>query len=158
MRTLFIFPVVYLIMWIPPFVNHLYQVITYDSNATTLPAGTYAVTVLATIFLPSQGFVNVCVYAVRERPWRRRRRRKSVVPPNRTAAFGEYVPSEKPSGTAGDIQAQIDLAKMNHNKMSDPVDAAYTRRDIERGERELSRVQAVDTKRVRHHWWEAQGR
>ena len=79
MRALFIFPIVYLIMWIPPFINHLYQVITYDSKATTLPPGTFVVTVLATIFLPAQGFVNVCVYAVRERPWRRQKRNQSIL-------------------------------------------------------------------------------
>ena len=73
MRTLFIFPIIYFIMWIPPFINHLYQVITYDSTATQLPPGTFVVTLLATIVLPAQGFVNVCVYAIRERPWRRRR-------------------------------------------------------------------------------------
>src|SRR5947207_3438919 len=70
MRTLFIFPIVYFIMWIPPFINHLYQVITYNSKATTVPPGTFVVTVLATTFLPAQGFVNVCVYAIRERHWR----------------------------------------------------------------------------------------
>jgi G protein-coupled receptor GPR1 len=155
MRTLFVFPVVYFIMWIPPFINHLYQVITYDSNATTLPPGTFVVTVLATIFLPSQGFVNVCVYAIREQPWRQRKRPHSVQQSNRAGMFGDWhFHSEKTD--AADIQAQIDVAKENHKRMSNPVEAAYIRREIERGERELARAQITDPRPIRSNWWDGQ--
>ena len=129
MRTLFIFPIVYFIMWIPPFVNHLYQVITFDSNATSLPAGTFVVTVIATVFLPVQGFVNVCVYAIRERPWRLRKRNpRTIRTPKRTsfrpAAFAEWKRFHHHNNHAGsgeppsdvEIQAQLDQAKRNHLK------------------------------------------
>lgn len=152
MRTLFIFPIVYFIMWIPPFINHLYQVITYDSKATSLPPGTFVVTVLATIFLPAQGFVNVCVYAVRERPWGRRRR-KSIITTSSCSAtlFGnEKVAEQYPV----ELQAQIDQAKINHMKLSNTLQAAYTRRDIERGERELVRAQSMDQRARRDNWWD----
>jgi G protein-coupled receptor GPR1 len=160
MRTLFIFPVVYFIMWIPPFINHLYQVITYNSNATTLPPGTFVVTILATIFLPAQGFVNVCVYAIRERPWRRGKRPQSQ-PATRAGTFGDWhfhsdKNSERRNSALG-IQAQIDQAKINHKRMSNPMDAAYTRRDIERGERELARAQTTDSRHVRSNWWDEEG-
>jgi G protein-coupled receptor GPR1 len=179
LRTLFIFPIVYLIMWIPPFINHLYQVITFDSKATTLPPGTFVVTVLATIFLPAQGFVNVCVYAIRERPWRRRKRhdrssttlthRSSFRPSafvewkgfhhnnnNNTAATAASV--EKPTDV--EMQAQLDVAKEIHMRMSDPVEAAYTRRDIEQWERELARAHTAsvssESRIRRDNWWDAQ--
>jgi G protein-coupled receptor GPR1 len=156
MRTLFIFPIVYCIMWIPPFINHLYQVITYDSHATTLPPGTFVVTVLATIFLPSQGFVNVCVYAIRERPWlQQRKRSRSVQQSNPAGTFGDrHFHSENID--AADIQAQIDVAKEKHKRMSDPVEAAYIRREIEVGERELARAQITDPRPIRSNWWDGQ--
>jgi hypothetical protein len=157
MRTLFIFPIVYFIMWIPPFINNIYQVITYDSNATQLPPGTFVVTMLATIFLPAQGFVNVCVYAVRERPWRRRRDQRSSTIINGSGnrgsrTFGDWTFCDKEKG-AGDLQTQIDQARVNHMKMSNPAQAAYTRRDIEKGERELAR-QNVEGRRGRDNWWD----
>ena len=167
MRTLFIFPIVYFIMWIPPFINHLYQVITYDSTATQLPKGTFVVTLLATIVLPSQGFVNVCVYAIRERPWRRRRRvnRLSTASASRVArvanSFSEWKGfhnEEKPAGrpSAEDIQAQIEQAKATHLKSTNTAQAAYARRDIERVERELARAHTVDSRPRPTNWWEAQ--
>jgi hypothetical protein len=155
MRTLFIFPIVYFIMWIPPFINNIYQTITYDSSATVLPPGTFIVTMLATIFLPAQGFVNVCVYAVRERPWRHRDKRASIHNTQSSRAsrtFGDW--SWHASEKQDDLQAQIDLAKVNHMKMSNPAQAAYTRRDIERGERELARQTLEGRQRGRDNWWD----
>lgn len=174
MRTLFIFPIVYFVMWIPPFVNHLYQVITFDSNATSLPAGTFVVTVIATVFLPAQGFVNVCVYAVRERPWRRRKRNpRATTTPKRSSfrptAFVEWkgFHHHNNNNHAGsgemlsdvEIQAQLDQAKQNHLKMSNPLQAAYTRREIEQRERELARAQTANVAEQtprRNNWWDAQ--
>ena len=152
MRTLFIFPIVYFIMWIPPFINHLYQVITYDSKATSLPPGTFVVTVLATIFLPAQGFVNVCVYAVRERPWGRRKRKSIITTTSCPATLigNEKIAEQSPV----ELQAQIDQAKINHMKLSNTLQAAYTRRDIERGERELVRAQTMDQRARRDNWWD----
>jgi len=175
MRTLFIFPIVYFIMWIPPFINHLYQVITYDSNAKSLPPGTFVVTLIATIFLPAQGFVNVCVYAVRERPWRRRKRNAHTATRKRSsfrpAAFVEWKGfhhnNNNNNNAAGsgettsdaEIQVQLDQAKQNHLKMSNPLDAAYARREIEQRERELARAQTAnvsESRPRRDNWWDAQ--
>jgi G protein-coupled receptor GPR1 len=150
MRNLFIFPIVYFIMWIPPFINHVYQVIIYDSNRTSLPPGTFVVTVVATIFLPAQGFVNVCVYAVRERPWRRRKQNSTISTSSRPTTFsgeekiGEPHPMES--------QAQIVRPKLSPVKISDPLQAAYTRRDIE--EIVFVRTQPVDQRPQQHNWWD----
>lgn len=151
MRILFIFPIVYLIMWIPPFINHLYQVITFDWNATSLPPGTFVVTVLATIFLPAQGFVNVCIYAIRERPWRRRKRNPTIHISRPATIIGvEKIGEQYPM----ELQTQIDQTKLSHMKMSNTLQAAYTRRDIERGERELAKAQTMDQRPRRDNWWD----
>jgi len=162
MRTLFIFPIVYFVMWIPPFIYHLYEVITYDGNETSLPPGTFVVTVLATIFLPAQGLVNVCVYAIREKPWRHGKRSPCaslVATPagSRRHTFCDWKGfSHGEKFAEAEAQAQLDQAKVNHNRSSNPLQAAYTRRDLERQERELARSQNVDNNRPVRDWWDAQ--
>jgi G protein-coupled receptor GPR1 len=156
MRTLFIFPIVYFIMWIPPFINHIYQVVTYDDTAKTLPSAAFPIAVLATIFLPAQGFVNVCVYAARERPWRQRRRRSSA----RNSSFlvmgekdGTPVPQQSPEA----LQAQVDAVKNRLAQMANPAQAAFARREVERAERELARAQYGERlARRRSEWWEVE--
>ena len=162
-RNLFLFPIIYFIMWIPPFINNIYQEITYDSNAKSLPTGTFVVSVLATIFLTSQGFINVCVYAVGERPWRKCRRlsQPSSLPLSLSGTFIDTRVSHNEKLDDDSlmvvIQAQIDQAKMDHNKMTNTVQAAYARRDIERGERELARANQIsDSRPHRSNWWDAQ--
>jgi G protein-coupled receptor GPR1 len=167
MRTLFIFPIVYFIMWIPPFINHLYQVVTYDASATQLPSGTFVVTLLATIFLPAQGLVNVCVYAIRERPWRRRRRKERLSTAS-TSRVGRVASSlsewkgfhneEKAAeqARAEDLQAQIHQAKLTHLRSANTAQAAYARRDVERGEKELARANTMDPRPRRANWWDTQ--
>lgn len=157
MRTLFIFPLVYLIMWIPPFVNHIYQVNTYNSNMTQPPPGTFIITLLATIFLPSQGFVNACIYAIRERPWRRRGRAHQRALLSCRSDASNVMGSEKSDVDTTTLQAQIVNARSRHSKTSNAVESAYTRRDIERRERELARMQNGDGSRPRQeNWWDAQ--
>lgn len=158
MRTLFIFPIVYFIMWIPPFINHIYQVVTYDDTATSLPSGTFPIAVVATIFLPAQGFVNVCVYAARERPWRQRRRRSTA----RNSSFlvmGEKdrTPGPGPQQSPEALRAQVDAVKDRLAQMANPAQAAFARREVERAERELARAQYGESPaRRRSEWWEVE--
>ena len=65
MRNLFIFPVVYFLQWIIPFISHILQ-----SASTDITLALYVFTIMSNVILPSQGFINVVVYAVREKPWR----------------------------------------------------------------------------------------
>jgi len=156
MRTLFIFPVVYLIMWIPPFVNHLYQIITYASTETTLPPGTFAVAVLATVFLPSQGYVNVLVYAIRERPWQKSKRKYSQRTATSTSSASRersHEDKEAQRANVDTLQNQIDEAKRKQLEIRDPAQAAYARREIERQERQLARAQGAPKAR-RNNWWD----
>ena len=158
MRTLFIFPIVYFFMWIPPFINHIYQVVTYDDNATSLPPGTFPIAVIATIFLPAQGFVNVCVYAARERPWRQRRRRSNVKKSS-SLAIGEKdgTLSAGPQRTREALQMQVDTGKNRLAQMGNPAQAAFARREVERAERELARAQyGQRPARPRKEWWEVE--
>ena len=68
LRFMFIYPMVYIILWILPFVNHCMQ---YSDYLTMHPP--FWAQLLATICLSSQAGVDAIVFSWRERPWRRRR-------------------------------------------------------------------------------------
>ncbi|KAI9801786.1 MAG: hypothetical protein M1825_003158 [Sarcosagium campestre] len=65
LRLLFIYPTVYLLMWIPSFAAHCLQ---YSDNYVKHPI--LALDCLSILFLVSQGTINCCVFLERERPWR----------------------------------------------------------------------------------------
>ena len=65
LRLMFIYPLVYVFMWILPFVNHCMQ---YSDYWTVHPV--YAVVILATLCVTSMGTVDTLIFSVREKPWR----------------------------------------------------------------------------------------
>jgi G protein-coupled receptor GPR1 len=69
LRLLFIYPVVYLLMWTFPFVNHCLQYSDY--LAAHQP---FWLTVVATCSLALQASADCAVFSWREKPWRRVRR------------------------------------------------------------------------------------
>lgn len=64
LRLLFIYPVVYLIMWLMPFVAHA---MNYSNHYAQHPV--FAVSVLSVFAQCIMGFVDVCVFCWREKPW-----------------------------------------------------------------------------------------
>ncbi|KAF1990778.1 hypothetical protein K402DRAFT_324379 [Aulographum hederae CBS 113979] len=65
LRLLFIYPIIYIFMWIPPFVLHCMQY--YDHWAQNPPFGLASV---ATFCLTFMGCIDATVFCLRERPWR----------------------------------------------------------------------------------------
>jgi G protein-coupled receptor GPR1 len=146
LRFLFIYPLVYLGMWIVPFVCHALQ---YDDRfATNLPFGLSCTT---TVFLSSQAAVDCCLFSSREKPWR-------------------YI-----QGTDGSFSASLKFwsgwKKMSENKtvygpgrtrdeMVRDARAAYRRRDEELAERRTDASQTEQigddtTSGVEMAWWES---
>lgn len=64
LRLLFVYPIIYLLMWIPNFVNHcwLYRV----NNASP-----FVLTSISISSLGAQGAVEAIVFLMGEKPWRR---------------------------------------------------------------------------------------
>jgi len=58
-------------MWIPSFINNQYSIATYSPTDTVLPSATFPIYLLTILSLPAQCLVNVGIYAIRERPWRK---------------------------------------------------------------------------------------
>ncbi|ESZ92857.1 hypothetical protein SBOR_6765 [Sclerotinia borealis F-4128] len=65
LRFLFIYPLVYLGMWMIPFISHILQF--NDKLAVDPP---FAINALTTIFVCVQGAVDCWLFSTREKPWR----------------------------------------------------------------------------------------
>ena len=68
LRLLFIYPLVYLVIWVVPFVSH---VLRWDDPNDPGPFGMLVVS-LASLCI--QGAVNSWLFSTREKPWKYRRR------------------------------------------------------------------------------------
>lgn len=64
LRLLFIYPVVYLIMWVMPFVAHA---MNYSNHFAQHPV--FPISLLGLFAQSIMGFVDVCVFCWREKPW-----------------------------------------------------------------------------------------
>jgi G protein-coupled receptor GPR1 len=65
LRLLFIYPVVYMVMWIMPFVAHA---MSYSDYYAQHPI--YAIRILNIVAQCCMGFVDIAVFCWREKPWR----------------------------------------------------------------------------------------
>lgn len=64
-RLMFVYPIVYFIIWLVPFINHLTQ---YSNQFAQHPV--YALTILTWISIASMGMVDSLVFSLREKPWK----------------------------------------------------------------------------------------
>lgn len=64
LRILFIYPVVYLVLWLIPFVAHCFQYSDYYAQNPI-----FALSALSSFCQTFMGFADVCVFCWRERPW-----------------------------------------------------------------------------------------
>ncbi|ORY81437.1 G protein-coupled glucose receptor regulating Gpa2-domain-containing protein [Protomyces lactucae-debilis] len=65
LKHLFIYPVVYFLMWLIPFCYHMTQ---YSDKYVQGPV--MALASISAFVIPLHGFIDVCVYARTEKPWR----------------------------------------------------------------------------------------
>ena len=65
LRLLFIYPLIYMIMWLVPFASHCLQYTDYYSQNPP-----YGLSVAVTVFLPLQGAADSLMFSIREKPWR----------------------------------------------------------------------------------------
>ncbi|ETN42168.1 uncharacterized protein HMPREF1541_04109 [Cyphellophora europaea CBS 101466] len=66
LRFLFIYPIIYILMWVFPFANHA---ILYDDHYILHPP--FWLTIVSTCSVALQAAVNAIVFSWREKPWRR---------------------------------------------------------------------------------------
>jgi G protein-coupled receptor GPR1 len=144
LRFLFIYPLVYIGMWVVPFVSHVLQ---YDDRFAVDPP--FALSCLTTIFVCTQAAVDCWLFSTREKPWR-------------------HIP-----GTDGGFWASlkfwtgwkgISKRRVLHgpgktrDEMVREARAAYRRRDEELAQRrndvESLAVHGDETRRGERSWWD----
>jgi G protein-coupled receptor GPR1 len=130
LRQLFIYPLVYLAVWLVPFVSHIKRM---ESDQTP--------TVLAMVSLLSlcvQGIANALVFSIREKPWRHSRRRHDGY---HATFWSRYNKLEGVNPNVGRTREEM----LVDGKI------ARRRRDQETEERRLRRLSRPRTTR---DWWE----
>jgi hypothetical protein len=65
LRLMFVYPIVYIVMWLLPFVNHC---MNYNDTLAAHPV--YWLSLLNTICVTLMGAVDCLIFSLRERPWR----------------------------------------------------------------------------------------
>jgi hypothetical protein len=65
LRLMFIYPLVYTLMWLIPFLQHC---MTYSNKRVAQPV--WFLRIGATVCITSMGFVDCVIFSVREKPWR----------------------------------------------------------------------------------------
>lgn len=147
LRFLFIYPLVYIGMWILPFVSHVLQ---YDDRfATDLP---YGLTCVTTICICSQAAVDCWLFSTREKPWRQI--------PGTDGSFWASLKLWSGWGGMGKRRATHGPGK-TREEMVREARAAYRRRDEELAQRR-NQTDSVATvgelpRRGERSWWEAVG-
>jgi G protein-coupled receptor GPR1 len=79
LRILFIYPVIYMAMWLIPFVAHCLSYSDYFAQHPIFP-----ISLLSSFCQSFMGFADVCVFCWRERPWRH-------IPGSDGTFFGSFV-------------------------------------------------------------------
>lgn len=128
LRFMFTYPLVYIIMWTLPFINHCFVYSTWWAVHTP-----FSLTVASTACLALQAGVDSLVFSWREKPWRRK---QAPVPDwskrclNRFLAFIKCVRNFPSRNTGDDIQQAGSRPKLEARRFSSQES----------------------------HWWEVEGR
>jgi len=147
LRFLFIYPIVYMCMWILPFVSHVLQ---YQDKFVQDPP--YGLSVLVIISLVSQGAVDCWLFSTREKPWRH-------IPGSKGGFWESFAWWRQGPSVGGSKQRKT--GKMGKSRMEMVTEArmAYQRRDEEiaamREERNSWPVERQPrTRRGSMSWWD----
>jgi G protein-coupled receptor GPR1 len=141
LRFLFIYPLVYIGMWVVPFISHVLQ---YDDKFAVNPP--YGLTCVTTIFICSQAAVDCWLFSTREKPWRH-------IPGTDGGFFSSLRFWENWKGfkrvkvTAGPGRTRDEMAR--------EASAAYRRREQELVERRNTALETA--RRGERSWWENAG-
>jgi len=133
LRLLFIYPLVYMVVWLVPFISHI---LTWEDDDDLVPFG---VLVLSLMSLCIQGAVNALLFSIREKPWRHVNKTKLTGSGTSSWKFGAAPRRRQP--TVGRTREEM------------LVDGRIARRrlDVEIAERRLKMPLG---KRKSRQWWD----
>lgn len=156
LRLLFIYPLVYAAMWIPPLVSHALQFTDYFAENPAFP-----LQCVVAFTLPFQCAVDCWLFTIRERPW-------TYIP---EATHGGWISrygfwGGKAKGRSCEVGAEEgEVTGWRHRKhMSYEARKAYERREEELREARMSMAQSTPNSQPRsprsgnkreRSWWDA---
>ncbi len=148
LRFLFIYPLVYIGMWILPLVSHVLQY--DDSFAINSPFG---LTCLTTICICSQAAVDCWLFSTREKPWRH--------VPGSDGHFWSSLKFWTGWKGVGEGRTHHGPGKTRYEMVRE-ARAAYQRRDEELAARrgvslQLSAIARQPARKAERSWWETSG-
>ncbi|KAG9238477.1 G protein-coupled receptor [Amylocarpus encephaloides] len=146
LRFLFIYPLVYMLMWVVPFISHVIQ---YDDRFATNPP--FGLVCATTVFISSQAAVDCWLFSTREKPWRH-------MPGHDGTFWGSFKFWSTSSGTASHHPHHG--PGKTREEMNREAREAYQRRDEEMAARrvESAYLQRPETShsgnRRDRDWWD----
>ncbi|KAK6515228.1 hypothetical protein TWF506_007571 [Arthrobotrys conoides] len=142
LRFLFIYPCVYVLIWLIPLVNHSLQYFERFAERPSFP-----LICISAVAIPIQGAIDCLLFSLREKPWRLVR--KQTKQPFVSWMLGRHW--EEPSNEDLNIEA-----------MTEGQRHAYLRREREKRENEVARQERAEKKRNKSKmgrknsmtWWD----
>ncbi|KAK0620485.1 G protein-coupled glucose receptor regulating Gpa2-domain-containing protein [Immersiella caudata] len=138
LRALFAYPLVYLIIWVFPFVSH---VMGYDDAVR--PGDPFWLLILGIISLCVQGTVDCALFAAREKPWRHARR-----------GFWKAVTSKLFGGWKENVWGDFGAAGRTREEMMVDGRLARQRRDGEIVAEQCLRASVPFARKGVREWWD----
>ncbi|PHH59620.1 hypothetical protein CDD81_2805 [Ophiocordyceps australis] len=135
LRQLFIYPGVYIVVWLVPFVSHI---VGDDSS--------FVLVLASLVSLCAQGIADVLVFSVLEKPWRHPRR-------NSAEATSWCTQLWRPGRAVGEVSGAGSAVKVGRTREEMMVDSrvARRRREEELAERRLLQMAPTPHRR---EWWD----
>ncbi|KAF3179703.1 hypothetical protein TWF788_007007 [Orbilia oligospora] len=142
LRFLFIYPCVYVLIWLIPLVNHSLQYFERFAERPSFP-----LVCISAIAIPIQGAIDCLLFSLREKPWRLVK--KQTKQPFFSWMLGRHW--EEPSNEDLNIEA-----------MTEGQRHAYLRREREKQENEVARQERAEKKKNKSRmgrknsmtWWD----
>jgi len=152
LRLLFIYPLVYALMWVPPLISHALQFTDRFVQRPSFPL--YCVVAFT---LPFQCFVDCWLFTIREKPWRYIAETHYGFGPRTCKGKSAKIGAEEGG----------DMSWRNRKHMSFEARKAYERRELEtheaaeewfKREGEGRKEQERPERRARESWWDIEQR
>ncbi|TVY25321.1 G protein-coupled receptor [Lachnellula hyalina] len=144
LRFLFIYPLVYIGMWVVPFISHVLQ---YDDRFAINPP--FGLSCATTIFVCSQAAVDCWLFSTREKPWRQI--------PGSSGSFWESLQFWK-GWEGASKRKDVRGPGKTRGEMVREARVAYRRRDQELAQKQvengLGSREDSNAPRILKEWWE----
>ncbi|KAK9778620.1 putative G-protein coupled receptors family 1 profile domain-containing protein [Seiridium cardinale] len=134
LRLLFVYPAIYVVAWIAPFISQVYRLENSSSEGMPQPYGVFIVSIAS---LCIGAAVDCCFYSAWEKPWRHMK-----------CGFWEGL------ATRLKLKHRNDKGGRSKDEERRDATAALDRRNVERADREAAALERARIARAPREWWD----